>query len=486
MNSKFFNSISTKILFCVVVIGAVVTSLFSSITIYFDYAQDKEQVVKRLSEINKSNLDSIINSVWNLDYTQIEIALKGLVQLDDIEYVLIRDKNKIISEVGTKVLKQKISRIYPLKYKLGKDKYEHIGDIYIEASLKNVQKRVINKAILAFFAELIRITLFGFSLLILIKYLLTRHIKAITDFFHEEDNITSSKKLELIRSNELLHTENDEIDILVDSVNSMKKNLTDEFSKRKIAQKELEILNRDLEKKVEERSAMLVESNKFAAIGEMAAGVAHEINSPLSSIYGSSKRVLKLLDRQQEGDSEHIKELLDTQLNTLNRIFMITKGLRALSNSSMIQDYSLVNIEHSIEEMMKSIEEIFRSRGVNINYNLNNCNQEIKIQKEKVYQLLFNIISYRTNILSEEVSPWIKLSVELVANSLTVHLYDSIGYLTDDEVSILKDPFVKRQGIEKGSQLELNSIRPLIDALDAELNFRTDLKNLIIEIKIFL
>ena len=485
MKSKLFNSISTKILFCVVLVGAIVTSLFSSITIYFDYVQDKEQVVKRLKQINISNLDSIVNSVWNLDYTQIEIALKGLIQLDDIEYVLIRDKNKIISEVGNKVTKQKISRIYPLKYKLN-NKSEHIGDIYIEASLQNVQKRVVNKAIIAFFAELVRITLFGFLLLILFKYLLTRHIKSITDFFQTEENITSTKELDLKRGNEVLHSENDEIDTLVESINSMKRNLKEQFSKRQIAQKELEILNRDLERKVEERSAMLVESNKFAAIGEMAAGVAHEINSPLSTVYGSSKRIIKLISRDDKLDEEHIKDLLSSQINTLNRIFMITKGLRALSNSSMQQEYTLVNVKDKIDEIMSSIEEIFKSRGVTISYNLNNCDKDIMIQKEKIYQLLFSIISFRTKALMGELNPWIKVSVDFISDKFIIQLFDSIGNLTGEEISVLKDPFVKRQGIEKGSHLELNSFKPLLDSLNSEILFRTDIENLIFEIETFI
>lgn len=483
MKSTFFSSISTKILLCVIFIGAVVTSLFSSITIYFDYIQDKEKVEKRLNEINKSNLDSILNSVWNLDYTQIDIALKGLVHLDDIEYVLIRDKNKVISEVGKRVKYEKISRIYPLKYKLKENKYEHIGDIYIEASLENVHKRVVKKAILAFFAELVRITLFGFSLLILIKFLLTRHIKSITDFF-AEGNITTNNELKLVRTNELFHEEDDEIDTLVSSINLMKKNLNDEFSQRKMAQKKLEILNRNLEKQVEDRSAMLLESNKYAAIGEMAAGVAHEINSPLSTVYGSTKRMLKLFNTNGEVDPTHAKELLHSQINTLNRIFMITKGLRALSNSSIVQDYTKINLKHMIEEMMGSIEEIFRSRGVSINYLINNCDTEVDIQQEKIYQLLFNIISFRTNMLTDEYSPWIKLAIEYSESQLIIRLYDSIGELNESEISVLNDPFVKKEGIARGSHLELNSIKPLLDALDADLVLNGSEDNLIMTINL--
>jgi C4-dicarboxylate-specific signal transduction histidine kinase len=485
MKPKLFNSISTKILFSVVLVGAIVTSIFSSITIYFDYVKDKEKVVERLTQINKSNLDSIINSVWNLDYTQIQIALEGLIQLQDIEYVLIRDKNKIISEVGVKVKNQKISRIYPLKYKLN-NRSEHIGDLYIEASLENVQKRVEDKAIFAFFAELVRMTLFGFLLLILIKYLLTRHIKSITNFFQLEENLISDLDLNLNRKNEFLHSVNDEIDILVESVNLMKRNLNEEFSKRKIAQKELVILNRELENKVNIRSAMLIESNKLAAIGEMAAGVAHEINSPLSTVYGSSKRILKLISKNEKFDEEHITELLDSQINTLNRIFMITNGLRSLSNPLIQEEYTLVNVETCMKEMMSSIEEIFRSRGVTVSFNFNKCDIDKEIQKEKVYQLLFSVISFRTKCLMGEISPWIKVSVDFVSDKFVIQFFDSIGHLTDEEVSVLKDPFVERQGIQKGSYLKLNSIKPLVDSLEAELILDNGTKDLIFAIESFI
>jgi C4-dicarboxylate-specific signal transduction histidine kinase len=165
---------------------------------------------------------------------------------------------------------------------------------------------------------------------------------------------------------------------------------------------------------------------------------------------------------------------------------MITKGLRALSNSSMQQDYSLVNVKDKIDEIMSSIEEIFRSRGVTISYKLNNCDKDIKIQNEKIYQLLFSIISFRTKALMGELNPWIKVSVEFVSDKFIIQLFDSIGNLTDEEISVLKDPFVKRQGIEKGSHLELNSVKPLLDSLNSELIFRTDIENLIFEIVTFI
>lgn len=61
---------------------------------------------------------------------------------------------------------------------------------------------------------------------------------------------------------------------------------------------ELETLYRDLEQKVQTTSHELVQSERLASVGYLAAGVAHEINNPLGIISGYSERTLRLLDRQ--------------------------------------------------------------------------------------------------------------------------------------------------------------------------------------------
>jgi two-component system, NtrC family, sensor kinase len=60
---------------------------------------------------------------------------------------------------------------------------------------------------------------------------------------------------------------------------------------------ELESLYKDLERKVKTKSKELVRSERLASVGYLAAGVAHEINNPLSIITGYGERSLELLDR---------------------------------------------------------------------------------------------------------------------------------------------------------------------------------------------
>ncbi len=100
MFKKIFNSIGLKTLFGVVIIGGIFTTLFSFLSITQDYNKDIALIHVRLDQIKQSYVDSITNSVWNLDTIQIKIALEGLGQIDDIEYVAIKDGKKVMYKNG--------------------------------------------------------------------------------------------------------------------------------------------------------------------------------------------------------------------------------------------------------------------------------------------------------------------------------------------------------------------------------------------------
>ena len=97
--------------------------------------------------------------------------------------------------------------------------------------------------------------------------------------------------------------------------------------------RDLKVANRQLSEsldKVESAQETLLHSSKMSALGEMAGGVAHEVNSPLTVIAGSAEQMIDLIDAGQP-DLPFIRECAERISKTTMRISSIVKGLRTFS-----------------------------------------------------------------------------------------------------------------------------------------------------------
>ena len=104
------------------------------------------------------------------------------------------------------------------------------------------------------------------------------------------------------------------------------------FNNRKnyfISFKDLKNL-KDKEKIIEEQKHQMVEKNKLASLGEMAAGIAHEVNNPLTVIHSNNSIIKKLVSKDNL-DPDKLKKLTEKTREQIERITAIITSLRNLS-----------------------------------------------------------------------------------------------------------------------------------------------------------
>jgi len=274
-------------------------------------------------------------------------------------------------------------------------------------------------------------------------------------------NITS-KPLSILRrgmrrvaAGELDYTVNintkDEIGELANVFN----NMTSELSK---AKKELVDWGQTLEKKIEEKTeeikkthAQLVHSAKLSSLGRMAAGVAHEINNPLTGVvtFGHLLR-----GRFPEGSQE--REDIEVIIEQANRCSNIIKGLLSFARATTV-DKGPVNINALLKNSLNMVRHKADFFNINIILDLDESLSPVDANSSQIQQVFLNMIINAADAMGE------KGTLNLCTRKITengkpfaeVEFTDTGQGISEEDITKLFEPFFTTKPVGKGTGLGL-------------------------------
>jgi two-component system, NtrC family, sensor kinase len=312
-------------------------------------------------------------------------------------------------------------------------------------------------------------------------------------------------------------TTEDEVGVLAQTFNQMIVQIRELLIEQQHAQKKLESYNYDLETKIQVRTEELQENNiylqqtlselkstqnqiiqseKMSSLGQLVAGVAHEINNPVSFISGNLVHaseyihdLLELIELYQEVytqpesviqkqieeiDLEYVKQDLPQVINSMKigaeRIIEIVKSLRNFSRLDE-SEYKEAHIHEGIDGTLMILRHRLKANGER---------PEIQVIKEysplsivtcypgQLNQVFMNILSnaidaieeYNQKRTKEEIKlnpSQIKISIqEIDDNWVRIGIEDNAGGIPEKIISKLFDPFFTTKPVGKGTGLGLS------------------------------
>ncbi|MDY6864686.1 MAG: response regulator [Halobacteriota archaeon] len=246
-------------------------------------------------------------------------------------------------------------------------------------------------------------------------------------------------------------------------------------AKLKRTEEHLEEMVEERTKELKSKDAQLIQSAKLASLGEMAAGIAHEINQPLTVIKLTVTGMLRFIEKGREISDEKISDELRTVDQQIERISGIIDHLRTFSRRESDVQRSSVDVNDLVRNCFKLIGEQLRLREIDIVLDLEELPLTM-VDSNKLEQVFFNIIGNARDAMEDLPSgngDEKKLTVHSFRDddSIVVTFFDTGGGIPEEIRDKIFEPFFTTKEVGKGTGIGLSICYNLMKVLNGEIGF---------------
>ncbi len=267
---------------------------------------------------------------------------------------------------------------------------------------------------------------------------------------------------------------------------------------RKTAETLLGEANRELEHRVKERTAMLLQSEKMASVGQLAAGIAHEINNPAGFVAGNldtMKRYVEGLTGLIELQDKHLpdssRQVIDACKVGINFEFLqqdlpelLSESIEGMSRIAGIvadlRDFSHVDREGDLEECDLNV---LIDKAINVAWNELKYKCTLKKEYGKILPVRLNggqISQVTLNLLvnaaqAMESQGEILIRTEVAGQEVRMMVEDNGPGIPEDHISKIFDPFFTTKPVGKGTGLGLHICQKIVAAHGGEIRVESEI-----------
>lgn len=241
---------------------------------------------------------------------------------------------------------------------------------------------------------------------------------------------------------------------------------------------ELLFLNENLERRVAQRTEALVQAaeqkmemeknmaqtEKLAAIGELSAGVAHEINNPLGVILGYNQLLLR---GEEKGSEKH--EDLKTIEKHVKHVRTIVSDLLSFSRNSKTERGS-VDIHDIADEVIGFIRKHLGGGNIEVVKNYAPDLPRLLLDREKIKQVFVNLLMNAWHALEGSGTLTISTSLDAEKNLAVITVSDTGMGIEQENLTRIFDPFFTTKPTGQGTGLGLSVSYGIIKNHDGEIS----------------
>ncbi|MEQ1722907.1 MAG: DAHL domain-containing protein [Pseudobdellovibrio sp.] len=227
-----------------------------------------------------------------------------------------------------------------------------------------------------------------------------------------------------------------------------------------------------------EQQQSLIASAKMSALGEMAGGVAHEINNPLAVISIRAEQLRDCIDEDNINKEFFIKSL-DAINKTTDRIAKIVSGLRFFARDGSNMPFVQSSVGSIIEDTFGFCSEKFKSNGVEIKFDAESCTYlSLDCRPIEISQVVLNLLNNSFDAIQDLPKKWVQLEVnDYDSTHIAISVSDSGSGIDKSIQDNIMQPFFTTKEIGKGTGLGLSISSGIVQSHNGKLYIDNNCEN---------
>ncbi|MBW1773255.1 MAG: HAMP domain-containing histidine kinase [Deltaproteobacteria bacterium] len=225
----------------------------------------------------------------------------------------------------------------------------------------------------------------------------------------------------------------------------------------------------EMSKRLEETQDLLTRTAKMSTMGQMAAGIFHEVKQPLSAISG----LLQLSMREDRSEKE--KKRLKTIMLAVNRLNTILESFKSFSRTSE-EKYEGIFIHLVLDQIVELFRHQLKGKSIECIYEKAKSIHPVLGDDQSLQQVFSNLIMNAADALEEKGSGKraIRIAIFEKTDNVIVEIEDNGCGISKEVKEKLFDPFFSTKGPTKGTGLGMSIVESILHRHNATIDLYSE------------